>query len=946
MRLQVPESGGALPNWLQGQAPKKPVQASGIKQLQEKISPVFPYGIPRDVSTISGTRYLTAQTLVQQVAYTLSDKLFTYSPETFSLDEAAKFWSGNEQRNARGIVPSVNSMETRLGAANVLLGYVFSPDSDPKRKAMAKSIIASTPTLTHMRSALEQLALLYSSSSPFVAHVAAIDYEFASEMLVADYVSAISVAQDTGTGLLASFSAHEAQHMALFATLAATVLPMVHVYDGVGVSRESAKVKDLLDEGGLLNVFSSIFEEQKGTPKKARPGARINTILKSLNGELGTAYSLFEYEGHDEPDAVLVVFGSVESILATQVAASLERSGERVGVIAVRVYRPFSESHFLAALPKSVRRIAVLGQVANRIAAEDGTIHSALYTDVVAAVAMSDIWTLPPPVVDVKYARGQAWSPKGFAWIFDQIARCPNVLIDIPEDALASDASAIDSFSLLTDSSGAKQYVFWDGDDSASVSAASVVARLLSEDAARSVSFSAAYDNIPLSGILHSEIRTSRGPIEAPFHIELADVLVVGDVQLLSKFDVISRAKPGGVLLLKSTMKDEEFEKKLPTPFRRALAGRDVSLVILDPSTAGEDLPATVESVLVQLAFARLANVDASLAKLSSLNLDSEAVHQAAEKLDGALRKVDIPKEWAEVHEESEPANLPALPQANSFVVNSEKNATEPASALRSPQSAAQAIAFREAYEVQPALRPDLSMRNYIVKVQANKRLTPDYYDRNIFHIEFDLTGTGMEYQIGEALGIHSQNDTEDVLEFIKFYGLNADDIVEVPSRDNPDILEVRTVFQALAQNVDIFGRPPKKFYEMLAEFAINADEKKALLRLSSAEGAAEFKRRAEEDTVTFADILEEFPSAHPSFHDLAKIVSPMKRREYSIASSQKVNPTSVHLLIVVVNWVDPKGRKRFGQATRYLSRLPIGAEVTVSVKPSVMKLPPLATQV
>ncbi|CUS13015.1 unnamed protein product, partial [Tuber aestivum] len=918
---------------------------NGVEPPLEVVSPVFPHSIPVNISSVSGTLYTTAQTLVQQVAYTLSDKLFTYSPDTFLLDEAAKLWSGNEQTNVRGVVPTVNAMETRLGAANVLLGYVFSPDVDPEKKAVAKSIIASSLALTHMRSALDQLSALYRASSPFVAHISAVDYEMSSAKLVADYASAITVAQETGVGLLASFSAHEAQHMALFATLAATVLPTVHIYDGVSVSRESAKIRGVLDQAGLQNVFSSILEEQKEAPKKADQGAKVNAILRSLNAELGTAYSLFEYEGHNEPDAVLVTFGSVESLLATQVAASLVKSGERIGVIAVRVYRPFSESHFLEALPKSVKRIAVLGQVANKTAAEDSTVQSALYVDVVAAITMSDIWTLPPPIVDVKYAREQVWSPKELAWIFDQIARSRNVVVEIPEEELTAEASTIDSFSLLGDGSHAQQYVFWDGDDAASAPAASIVSRLLSRDPRKSVSFQAAYDNVPLSGILHSEIRASSSAIDAPFHIEYADISVVSDIQLLSKFDIAGRTRDSGIILLKSTIKDDEFEKKLPSPFRRAVTKKAINLIIVDPSALGEEAPAAVENALVQLAFTRLANISSPLEELSYLNPDSSAVRQASEKLDSSLRKVKIPKEWADAQEDNEPNNLPRIPQTTSFAINDEKHITEPASALKASQSAAQAIAFKEAYDVQSALRPDLSMKNYIVKVQENKRLTPEHYDRNIFHIEFDLTGTGMEYQIGEALGIHSQNDAEEVSEFIKFYGLKADDIVEVPSKDDPDVLEMRTVFQALSQNVDIFGRPPKKFYESLAEFAMDEGEKKALLTLSSAEGATEFKRRAEVDTATFADILLEFKSAHPNFYDLVKIVSPLKRREYSIASSQKVNPNSVHLLIVVVNWVDTKGRDRFGQATRYLSRLPIGANVTVSVKPSVMKLPPLATQ-
>jgi len=158
-------------------------------------------------------------------------------------------------------------------------------------------------------------------------------------------------------------------------------------------------------------------------------------------------------------------------------------------------------------------------------------------------------------------------------------------------------------------------------------------------------------------------------------------------------------------------------------------------------------------------------------------------------------------------------------------------------------------------------------------------------------------------------------------------------------------VFENRTVYQSLIQNIDIFGRPPKRFYEDLSNFADDENEKKELLTLGGPEGAKEFQRRAEVDTVTYADVLLEFPSAHPSFHDIVRIVSPMKRREYSIASCQAVTPTSVALMVVVVNWVDPKGRDRFGQATKYLWKLSPGQPVTVSVKPSVMKLPPKSTQ-
>lgn len=254
-------------------------------------------------------------------------------------------------------------------------------------------------------------------------------------------------------------------------------------------------------------------------------------------------------------------------------------------------------------------------------------------------------------------------------------------------------------------------------------------------------------------------------------------------------------------------------------------------------------------------------------------------------------------------------------------------------------------LLFKEAYDTKPALRPDLAVQSYVVRVKENRRLTPLSYDRNIFHIEFDLGTSGLKYDIGEALGIHAENDPVQVMEFIKFYGLDPEEVVEVAHRDDPSVFENRTIYQSLVQNIDIFGRPPKRFYEALAEFAANEGEARELRILGGSEGAKEFQRRAEVDTITYADVLLEFPSAHPSFHDIVRIVSPMKRREYSIASCQAVTPTSVALMVVVVNWVDPKGRDRFGQATRFLSRLKIGAPITVSIKPSVMRLPPKSTQ-
>jgi len=380
---------------------------------------------------------------------------------------------------------------------------------------------------------------------------------------------------------------------------------------------------------------------------------------------------------------------------------------------------------------------------------------------------------------------------------------------------------------------------------------------------------------------------------------------------------------------------------------RKAIAAKHAALWILDASAspaAEED--ASLQPYLVQLAFLKLAQpelFDAGLKKLKG-----DVLEKLAQDLDKALQAVEVPESWLTAELEANET----LPEPEDLNVNSfapyEKTEDEPPTLLRDWTIAAKGLTFKEAYGTSTSLRPDLSVKTAVVTVKERRRLTPKSYDRNIFHIEFDLGDSGVKYDIGEALGIHAENDPVQVDEFIKWYGLNADEVVEVPSREDPAVLEARTVFQALLQNVDIFGRPPKRFYEALSEYADDENERKNLLLLGTGgnqESVYELKRRAEVDTITYADILLEFSSAHPSFHEIVRIVSPMKRREYSIASSQKVTPNSVSLLIVTVNWVDPQGRDRFGQATRYLNSLVVGAPVIVSVKPSVMKLPPKTTQ-
>ena len=938
MRLQLAESNGP--------AEPQPIREGPETKLKKfkQYSTSLPFSQPTSLSSIGGPTYVTAQTLIQQVAYTLSDRLWTYSPETFDLDVSVKTWAAEGAKNAYGYPTSVESMQVRQGAASIALGYIFSKDFDLKKRYLPQSILASSSTLQYLRAALDQLSLLYSVASPFVAHIAAIDYAGASSQLVTDYTSVLSLAEDLGFGMVSSFSAYEAQHMALFSTLLANIIPTIHIYDGVGVGKETTRVVDIQNQVGLHQTYKAVQHEVSAPGKNIKDiDTKLLRLLDAFNGELGTQYGVFEYHGHATPDSVLVVFGTVESSLSSQIALSLERDGAKVGVLSVRIYRPFIEEEFLRIIPESVKTIGVLGQVDDQQAVSDGSVRSKLYGDILAAITFSDKWEDCPVVIDVKYARETVWTPISIAAAFQLLMKKP-LLDELNKSSATSPLQLLDPLSV-------QQYTFWDIDTSDSANAPVALGKALATDSANNVTTKTRYDNLTQGGIFRTDIRKSKKTIEALYSIDSADLVFVGEESIVKTFDVLNSLKAGGKIILKLPgVKDDDLEKKLPVEFRKALVAKSLHLYILDPPAV--ELIAndpTQELYLTELAFLRVALPaleKTGLQKLASVNGTIEALVELAKTLDSALRLIEIPESWATEELESIPPSLPKDLYASSFVAY-DKIEVDPPTYLKDWKTAAKGLAFKEAYATKPALRPDVSVKTYNVRVQENRRLTPPSYDRNIFHIEFDLGDSGLTYDIGEALGIHAENDEVEVEEFIKFYKLDPDEVVEVPTREDPQVLENRTVYQALMQNVDIFGRPPKRFYEALAGFADDPNERKELITLGgpTKEGNQEFQRRAEVDTITYADILLEFPSAHPSFHEIVRIVSPMKRREYSIASCQKVTPNSVALMIVVVGWVDPKGRDRFGQATRYLNKLRFGTSVTVSVKPSVMKLPPKSTQ-
>lgn len=910
----------------------------------------FPFPAPGDIKSVAGSLYGTSQLFVQQAAYSISGSIFSYSPEGFNLDSSIEEWHRFEQKNGHGEVPRLSRLQTRAGAGSVLLGYIYNQSTSVNGQyPVPQSVLATSGSLDYMQAVLAQYSVKPSYNFPLTLNIAAVDYDTNSGTLVTDYLKPMTLSKDLGLGLVNSFTKQDAQHMTLLSTILSTVVPTIHVYDGQSGVRETAKVEDVANSTYLAGKYSQVTSDlTQFLESRHSINEKILGLIKRFNTLLNTSYTPFQYTGSETAETVVVSFGSQESVLSSEIAQKLPSAG----ALNVRVYSPFLEEEFLKSLPKSTKRIVVLGQVENQQAVEDDAIHSSLYSDVLTSFYFNygdDYFDGKiPEIIDNKYPRERKW-----------------VQSDILE-AFGSTESAN-----ISEDNGTSEFIFWDVDTSSSTYVPGTLSHTLSlvdnsiSGKKNSVNFISHYGNQKGGGIIESQLRVSTyEATHAPLAIEQADVLFINDSKVLPEVDVLARAKTGAKVVIATQPALEEIEKIVGNAFKRTAAEKQIELYALDYEAVGDN-PETqgrTVSMVQQFAFWKAAyshstgnteglTIDQLTSKILSGNgsdteLVAATVANLIEKITTAeaFKQVEIPKEWAEVElpEEEEEEKFSPFVLADSFLPNNQSDLFEPeySPEAETLNDIAKRVAFSEAYGSSKELRPDLPVQNFVSTVKVNQRVTPDDYDRHIFHFELDIAGTGLKYSIGEALGVHSPNNEQQVLEFIDWYGLNPDEVVSVPSVVNEGSKETKTLLQALRDNVDLFGKPPKKFFENLAPHAQDSKQREQLEKLASPAGAEELKKRAEEDFVTFSDLLGEFSSAKLSAAELVNLVAPLKRREYSIASSQKVHPDSVHLLIVVVDWIDSKGRQRYGQCSKYLADLAPGSEVIVSVKPSVMKLP------
>ncbi|KAF4318225.1 hypothetical protein G195_008532 [Phytophthora kernoviae 00238/432] len=892
------------------------------------------------------------------------------------------------RRNARA---RVVTLEIRPRAADAVRGALA--------VGASASALVPSQTLPLFLPSMFQMAQSSQQSAPAVFHVTC--EVIRRDMAVASSYEPLYALQHSGALLLNSASPQECHDLAVVAHVAAQRLHklFVHFYDGARVARELAKVETLTEEA--LQTLTALEASATNTPTTADVAEQVQSVMDDLFHVLQRQYRVYEYFGADDAEYVVVVVGEAAAALK-QAAAYEQLLGGKVGVVQVRLLQPWSHALFARALPATVKRVVALENVAPsaltfqrglmtqnlqvffqsshwRPAAESAPV---VVTGVYGGVFRNSVFSVGMGRAVLRHV-GTSSSRRSFVVAKSEELYDAALVNAASESNQATKLDVIFGESLELEGSAAytKQFLFYGFDDvDSETSRAGAETTKLFESTlgllnknpstrVNAVVTHSAGPEAAVRPVSTLEVRVALDGGNSPATsepVEQADVVVVTRPELLAHYDVALSVKRGGKLLVLTGWKtSDDIDER--AAFKQQVASREIQLLVVDANelaTRVED--DAVAAVGPLTAFFKASGLYDERVVLALLEAQFPAekhvmlrsfvaavwgdvatlMYPSVEWLTATDVDTEVAVQPLTAFSNVATSKVPFANSANSVASSSSKTAGKRrslAGVSRETKTAWQ-LMFPSAFEARHDVRAHVTD---IVTVTKWERLTPEDYSRNVFHIEMDTTNTAIKYRIGEALAVFAHNDEKEVVKFLQSYNVEPEALVSLPVAEKKKkgepasgpSEETLTYFQLFSHLLDIFGRPSKKFYQALLERATDEKEKTTLTALLDADGKDEYKRRVDE-TVTFAELLEEFPSARPTTADLLTLVPRIKPRHYSIASSMKMNPTSVHLLIVVHDWTTPSGKYRIGQATEFLSAGKVGQKLSVSVCSSVMKLP------
>ena len=564
-----------------------------------------------------------------QVAYQLSEVIAIYpiTPSS-AMGEWADQWAAQRRPNLWGTVPTVVEMQSEAGAAGALHGALQSG-------ALATTFTASQGLLLM----IPNMYKIAGELTATVFHVAARSLATQALSIFGDH-SDVMAARATGFAMLAAGSVQEAMDFALIAqaaTLEARV-PFLHFFDGFRTSHEIAKVEPLapatlramirddLVRAHRTRALSPDHPVIRGTAQnpdvyfQARETVNpyylacptiVQGAMERLAGLVGRRYRLFDYTGAPDAERVIVIMGSGAETAQETVEHLVDR-GEKVGLLRVRLYRPFSAEHFLAALPATVRTLAVLDRTK-----EPGSVGEPLYLDVVATVAeAAALGRAPlarmPRIIGGRYGLGsKEFTPAMVKGILDEMAKerprthfTVGIHDDVTHTSLAYDAS------FSTEDPATVRAIFFGLGSDGTVGANKNSIKIIGEGTDLFTQGYFVYDSKKSGAMTVSHLRFGPKPIHAPYLISRASFVACHQFQFLERYDVLADAEPGAVFLLNAPYPPEDVWDALPLEVQQQILDRKIWLFVIDAYRIAREagLGSRINTIM-QTCFFAIANV-------------------------------------------------------------------------------------------------------------------------------------------------------------------------------------------------------------------------------------------------------------------------------------------------------------------------------------------------
>jgi len=557
------------------------------------------------------------------VAYRLNELCCIYPITPSSpMAELADEWSSRGRQNVWGTVPTVVEMQSEGGAAGALHG--------------ALQAGALTTTFTSSQGLLLMIPNLYKIAGELtsaVIHVAARSLAAQGLSIFGDH-SDVMALRPTGFALLSSGSVQEAHDLALIAQAATlrTRVPFVHFFDGFRTSHELNTIEMLSDDDLRALVPERLIREHRtrglsperpfirGTsqnpdayfqaretvsPFYARVPAVVEDLMTRLGERTGRQLHIVDYTGHPQAERVLVLMGSGAQT-AAQTVAALAARGERVGVVQLRLYRPFPAQALLAALPPTVRVIGVLDRTK-----EPGSQGEPLYLDVVAALAAAYTDGERPNLPRVCGGRyglsSKEFTPAMVAGVFDELARDRprgHFTVGIDDDVSHSSIPYDPGFDI--ESPDTLRAVFFGVGSDGTVGANKNTIKILGAEENLYAQGYFVYDSKKSGSQTVSHLRFGPEPIRAPYLVTTAGFVGCHHWRFLEKADVLGYAAPGAALLLNCHYSPDMVWDMLPRAVQQQIIDKHIRLYAIDANKIARDigLPGRINVVLQTCFFA------------------------------------------------------------------------------------------------------------------------------------------------------------------------------------------------------------------------------------------------------------------------------------------------------------------------------------------------------